>query len=128
AVTAQFSTAFSIALRLVRGQNCPQGYLDPNLWTDPDLLSVIDKVIPYPTTFDPGMPALLSCRIEITLKDGRVLSHTQAGAPGHPDHPDTRDGDIEAKFLDNVEGVLTPATARLILEHVAALEELSDVA
>ncbi|HEV3356348.1 MAG TPA: MmgE/PrpD family protein [Pseudonocardiaceae bacterium] len=127
AVTAQFSTAFSIALRLVRGENRPQEYLDPTLWTDPDLLSFVDKVIPYPTTFAPGMPALLSCRIDITLKDGRVLSRTQAGARGYPNHPDTRDSDIEAKFLDNVDGVIAPATARRIIDHVATLEELADV-
>jgi 2-methylcitrate dehydratase PrpD len=127
AVTAQFSTAFSIALRLVRGQNRPQEYLDPALWTDPDLLSVVDKVTPYPTTFAPGMPALLSCQIDITLEDGRVLSRAQAGARGYPNHPDTHDSDIEAKFLDNVDGVVAPATARRVIEHVATLEELSDV-
>jgi 2-methylcitrate dehydratase PrpD len=127
AVTAQFSTAFSIALRLVRSQNRPQEYLDPHLWTDPDLLSVVDKVTAYPTTFAPGAPALLSCRIDITLKDGRVLSRTQDGARGYPNHPDTRDSDIEAKFLDNVEGVVAPATARRIIGHVTALEELTDV-
>ena len=88
------SEAFSIALRLLHGRNRPQEYLDPALWTDADLLSVVDKVIPYPTTFAPGMPALLSCRIDITLKDGRVLSRTQAGARGYPNHPDTRDSDI----------------------------------
>lgn len=128
AVTAQFSTAFSIALRLVRGQNRPQEYLNPDLWTDPDLLAVVDKVRPYPTTFDADLPALLSCRIDVTLADGRVLSHTQGGARGYPNHPDTRDGDIEAKFLDNVDGVLAPATARRIVRHVADLEHLADVA
>jgi 2-methylcitrate dehydratase PrpD len=127
AVTAQFSTAFSIALRLVRGRNRPEEYLDPALWTDSDLLSVVDKVSAYPTTFDPGMPELLSCRIDITLRDGRVLSRTQAGARGHPGHPDSRDSDIEAKFLDNVDGVIPPETARRIVERVAALEELPDV-
>lgn len=127
AVTAQFSTAFSIALRLVRGQNRPQEYLNPDLWTDPDLLSVVDKVTPYPTTFAPDLPSLLSCRIDITLADGRILSHTQGGARGYPNHPDTRDSDIEAKFLDNIDGIIAPATARRIIEHVAALEQLSDV-
>jgi 2-methylcitrate dehydratase PrpD len=127
AVTAQFSTAFSIALRLVRGRNRPQEYLDPALWTDPDLLSVVDKVVPYPATFDAGLPELLSCRIDITLRDGRVLSRTQGGARGYPGHPDTRDSDIEAKFLDNVDGVVPPATARRIVERVATLENLDNV-
>ena len=58
AVTAQFSTAFSIALRLVRGRNRPQEYLDPALWTDPDLLSVADKM---PRTRRRSTPACRNC-------------------------------------------------------------------
>jgi 2-methylcitrate dehydratase PrpD len=127
AVTAQFSTAFSIALRLVRGQNRPQEYLNPDLWTDPDLLSVVDKVVPYPTEFAAGMPALLSCRLDITLTDGRVLSHTQGGMRGYPNHPDTRDSDIESKFLDNVDGILAATDARTIVKHVDALDRLDDL-
>jgi len=128
AVTAQFSTAFSIALRLVRGQNRPQEYLNPELWTDPDLMSVVDKITPYPTEFAPGLPALLSCRLDITLTDGRHLSHTQGGMRGYPNHPDTRDSDIETKFLDNVDGIIDTEKARQIIEHVDVLEKLDGIA
>jgi 2-methylcitrate dehydratase PrpD len=124
AVGAQFSTAFSIALRLVRGQNRPQEYMNPDLWTDPGLLSVVDKIVPYPKVFAPGLPPLLSCQLDITLKDGRVLSRTQGGARGYPNHPDTRDSDIETKFLGNVEGIISPAKARKIVERVNALDRL----
>jgi 2-methylcitrate dehydratase PrpD len=124
AVGAQFSIAFSIALRLVRGRNRPEEYMRPDLWTDPDLLSVVDKVVPYPKVFPPGVPAQLSCQLDITLNDGRVLSRAQGGARGYPDHPDTRDSDIEAKFLDNVGGIIDPAEARKIVEHVNALDRL----
>jgi 2-methylcitrate dehydratase PrpD len=127
AVSAQFSTAFSIALRLVRGQNRPREYLNPDLWTDPDLLSVVDKVVPYPTEFAPDLPTSLSCRLDITLTDGRVLSYTQGGMRGYPNHPDTRDSDVEAKFLDNVDGILTAADARKIIEQVDALDRLDNL-
>jgi len=70
------------------------------------------------------MPALLSCRLDITLTDGRVLSRTQGGMRGYPNHPDTRDSDIESKFLDNVDGILTARDARTIVEHVDALDRL----
>jgi 2-methylcitrate dehydratase PrpD len=123
AVAAQFSTAFSIALRLVRGQNRPAEYLDPVLWSDPDLLAVVDKVVAYPKVFAPDLP-LLSCQLDITLEDGRVLSHTQGGVRGYPNHPDTRDSDIEAKFLDNVDGIISAARARKIVEQVGALDRL----
>jgi 2-methylcitrate dehydratase PrpD len=127
AVAAQFSTAFSIALRLVVGQNRPGEYMNSTLWTDPDLLSVIDKVVPYPKVFAPDLPALLSCQLDITLKDGRVLSHTQGGVRGYPNHPDTRDSDIQTKFLDNVDGIISPAKARRIVEQVNALDRLDDL-
>ncbi|HEY4018004.1 MAG TPA: MmgE/PrpD family protein [Pseudonocardiaceae bacterium] len=124
AVGAQFSTAFSIALRLVLGQNRPQDYLNPDLWTDPDLLSIVDKVEPYPMEFPPDLPALLSCRLDITLTNGRVLSYTQGGMPGYPNHPDTRDSDVETKFFDNVDGVINTERAQRILKQVHTLENL----
>ncbi|MFF7602494.1 MmgE/PrpD family protein [Streptomyces mirabilis] len=127
AVSAQFSTAFSIALRLVRGQNRPEDYMNADLWTDPELVSVVDKVAPFPMVFPPGLPALLSCQLDITLNDGRVLSRTQGGARGYPNHPDSRDSDIQTKFLDNVDGIISPAQARRIVEHVEALDRVDGV-
>ncbi|MDV7214668.1 MmgE/PrpD family protein [Streptomyces prunicolor] len=126
-VSAQFSTAFSVALRLVRGHNRPEDYMDPALWTDPDLLSVVDKVVPYSMEFPPDAP-FLSCRVDIALADGRVLSHTQWGVRGHPAHPDTEDTDIETKFLDNVDGIISRPAARKIIERIKGLESLADVA
>ncbi|MHA6765007.1 hypothetical protein [Streptacidiphilus sp. PAMC 29251] len=90
-------------------------------------MSVVDLVEPYPRVFAPDLPALLSCRIDITLRDGRVLSRTQGGARGHPDHPDSRDSDIRTKFLDNCEGVISPARAREVAEQVDTLDQLGDL-
>ncbi|MEV7343523.1 MmgE/PrpD family protein [Streptomyces sp. NPDC093544] len=125
-VSAQFSTAFSVALRLVRGHNRPEDYMDPALWADPDLLSVVDKVVPYAMEFPPDAP-FLSCRVDIAPADGRVLSHTQYGVRGHPSYPDTEDADIEIKFLDNVEGVISGPAARQIIEGTNGLERLDEV-
>jgi 2-methylcitrate dehydratase PrpD len=63
AVSAQFSTAFGVALMLVHGSNTPADYLNPALWTRPDIASVIGKVMPYAHDFGPGAP-VLSARIE----------------------------------------------------------------
>jgi 2-methylcitrate dehydratase PrpD len=125
-VSAQFSTAFSVALMLVRGRNRPEDYSNPVLWIDPDLLSVVDRIVPYAHVFVPEQPTL-SCRLDITLTDGRVLSHTQRGFRGHPDNPDTDDEDVETKFLDNVDGVVEPSVAREIVELAGALDKLDDV-
>jgi 2-methylcitrate dehydratase PrpD len=96
------------------------------LWADADLLSVVDRIVPYAHAFVPEQPTL-SCRLDITLTDGRVLSHTQRGFRGHPDNPDTDDDDDETKFLDNVDGVVEPSVAREIVELAGALDKLDDV-
>jgi hypothetical protein len=84
AVSAQFSTAFGIALILVHGTNRPIDYMDSDLWSAPDIASIIDRVVPYAKDFGPGTP-ILSAQIDIALADGRVLSRLQHGFRGHPD-------------------------------------------
>jgi 2-methylcitrate dehydratase PrpD len=126
AVSAQFSTAFSVALMLVRGGNRPEDYLNPALWTDPDLLSVVDKVVPYLEVFVPEQPAL-SCQLDIELADGRVLSHRQRGFRGYPSGPDTDDGDVRIKFLDNVDRIVGAPAARKMVELAAELDSLDDL-
>jgi 2-methylcitrate dehydratase PrpD len=126
AVTAQFSTAFSVALRVVCGRNRPEDYMNPALWTDPDLLSVVDRIVPYPKVFAPDVP-LLSCQLDVTLTDDRVLSHFQRAFRGHPSHPDTSDRDVATKFLDNVDGIVKPEVGQKIIEQVAALDRLDDL-
>lgn len=125
-VSAQFSTAFSVALMLVRGGNRPEYYADPAQWTDPDLLAVVDRVVPYAHVFVPELPAL-SCRLDITLAGGRVLSHTQRGFRGHPDSPESDDRDIETKFSENTKGLVPESTAQKIVELTAALDRLDNV-
>jgi 2-methylcitrate dehydratase PrpD len=127
AVSAQFSTAFSIALMLVRGKNRPEDYTNPRLWTDPDLLSVIDTIVPYPKMFEPDQPAP-RCQLDVTLRDGRVLSHCQRGFRGHPSNPETSDRDFETKFLANVEGILSPDAARRMLKLTGEIDQLNHIA
>jgi 2-methylcitrate dehydratase PrpD len=128
AVSAQFSTAFGIALMLVHGGNTPADYLNPALWTQPDIASVIDKVAPYAHDLGPDAP-ILSARIDVAFRDGTVLSHLQHGFRGHPDTPGRSEA-VEEKFRSLVDGLIPPtATQRLItltgdLEHQPDVDEL----
>jgi 2-methylcitrate dehydratase PrpD len=125
-VSAQFSTGFGLALLLCRGAVRLADYADPQAWEDPDLLSVIDRIEPYATEFAPGWPPL-SCRMDIVLRDRRVLSHAQRGFRGHPDDPETTDALFEEKFRTNVAGLLEPAATERVIELVRHLDELSGV-
>jgi hypothetical protein len=46
AISAQFSLAFSVGLRLVKGSNALSLYMDPAMWKDPDVLEVGATVSP----------------------------------------------------------------------------------
>ncbi|WP_328603865.1 MmgE/PrpD family protein [Amycolatopsis sp. NBC_00345] len=122
AVSAQFSTAFGVGLMLVHGSNRPADYLNADLLADPGIRRVVDLVQPYEADFPPGSP-VLSARIDITLRDGRVLSHLQQGFRGHQDDPG-RAAAVEAKFRDNVIGLLPARTAGELVTTVDTLDRL----
>ena len=57
-IEAQFSLRFSLALRLLKGNNDLQHYLDPAMWSDPAMLE-IGKKIELLGRPDSGRPAAL---------------------------------------------------------------------
>jgi 2-methylcitrate dehydratase PrpD len=125
AVSAQFSTAFGIALMLVHGSNTPADYMNPALWADHDIAAVIDKVEPYAHDFGAGAP-LLSARIDITFNDGRTLSCLQHGFRGHPGNPGRSEA-VEAKFRAIVGGLVSPAAADQLVALINGLDRQPDV-
>jgi 2-methylcitrate dehydratase PrpD len=125
AISAQFSLAFSIGLLLTRGRNLPQDYLNPQLWTDPEILAAGDKVIPYAYPFEAGTPDL-SAKVDVELADGRVLSFFQSGFRGHTTHPSTMEG-ILAKYTDLTDGIVPKETATAIVDLVRQLQDVDDI-
>lgn len=125
ALSAQLSLAFSVALRLVRGRNAVQDYLDPGNWTDPSLLAVADKVICHATVFEPGAPEL-GATVSLRMADGRVLEHYQRAFRDHSSDPATSD-DLERKFHVPVDGLIERDAADEIVDFVGRLDEASDV-
>lgn len=124
-ISAQFSLAFSLALRVVRKSNDLQLYLDPALWSDPVILSVADRVRTHPIRFEPGAPEL-GATVEVVLKDGRRSEQHQRAPRGFPENP-ASDEDLRLKFRSLVDGLIPPQRARQIMRTVDALEELQDV-
>jgi 2-methylcitrate dehydratase PrpD len=71
--TAQYSVPFSLALALFRDPADPQAFLDgPN--QNPKILEICRAIElrPYGTAIAAGLNT--TCRLDVTLKDGRVLS------------------------------------------------------
>ena len=120
--TAQYSVPFSVALALFRDPGDPQAFLDgPH--QNPKILEVCRAIElrPYPTAIATGRNA--TCRVDVTLKDGRTLS------------VDKTDGDagtslaavapeVEKKFFKLTSG-LPAGRAEALLGRLKTIEDWS---
>ncbi|WP_040793507.1 MmgE/PrpD family protein [Nocardia paucivorans] len=96
---AKFSLPYVVGAGIVRGELTLAEFTDESL-RDPAIHAVADLVT---VADDPEslFPEAYSAAIEITLRDGRVLSHREAVNRGHGRRPLTP-ADIELKFEQNM--------------------------
>lgn len=75
-----------------------------------------------------GLDRPRGVELEVTLKDGRVLSEYVAVALGEPENPLPREG-LYAKFMTQVEysGMVSPQAAEQLLRLLEHLEDVPDV-
>jgi 2-methylcitrate dehydratase PrpD len=93
---------------------------------DPQVRAVKERVklIADPKLMDPTAPR--SGLVEVTLRDGRTVSHFTRHAPGTKENPlDTESVNAKARLL--MEPVLGAERTKEIIRRVNALEELDDV-
>jgi 2-methylcitrate dehydratase PrpD len=93
---------------------------------DPKVRAAKERVqlIADPKLMDPAAPR--SGRVEVTLRDGRTVSHFTRHAPGTKENPmDTERVNAKARLL--MEPVLGAAQTEGIIQRVNAAEELKDV-
>jgi 2-methylcitrate dehydratase PrpD len=119
-ISAQACLGYSLGLRLVKGGNDLDMYMDPELWRDPEVLSVADKLEAYVLN-NPDHPQM--SRVEIKLKDGRVLQGEMADARGTEDMPFSQEV-IETKFRRLAGAMLPEEQVNQIVQSVNRLEEL----
>lgn len=123
-ISAQASLGFSLGVRLVKGDNDLERYIDSTLWRDPDVLAVADKLHAYPLAV-PSSPHMT--RVEIRLKGGRVVAREQQDARGSETMPFSDDV-MEAKFR-RLAGAMLPADrVEHVVRTVARLGEISSMA
>ncbi|MFP6850449.1 MAG: MmgE/PrpD family protein [Pseudomonas sp.] len=119
-ISAQFSLAFSLALRIVKRRNDLDLYLDSQHWTDPEVLAVADKVSPYAMTFEPGASEL-GATVVVQLHSGVTLQHYVRAPRGFPDNP-ASDADLTDKFTRLVSGLISDAAVERVMATLAQLE------
>jgi 2-methylcitrate dehydratase PrpD len=124
-VSAQYNLGFSMALRVVDGNNAIQSYLDPAKWADPVIVRVSEAVVVEPLSLEPG-ESPLGARVDVVCTSGPVLSRRQQTFRGHTDDP-ARWEDLERKFRGLVARRLSTSQTDAIVKAVAELEQLSDI-
>ena len=115
-----------IAVALVKGTVSFEDSHSYEQMADPTVRAAKERVqlIADPKLMDPAAPR--SGRVEVTLRDGRGLSHFTRHAPGTMENPmDTASVNAKARLL--MEPVLGAERTEGVIRRVNALEELDDV-
>jgi hypothetical protein len=86
----------------------------------------VAQVEPYPMPIPEG-DHIFSTKVYIELKDGTTYSAYQAGFRGHPSLPATK-ADVEGKFRDNVDRLISPERADTLVAWVDSLETRDSLA
>ena len=115
-----------IAVALVDGTVSFEHSHSYDRMADPKVRAAKERVslVADPALMDPAAPR--SGLVEVTLRDGRTVSHFTRHAPGTKENPlDTESVNAKARLL--IEPVLGAERTEEIIRRVNALEELSDV-
>jgi 2-methylcitrate dehydratase PrpD len=125
-IEAQFSLRFSLALRLLEGNNDLQHYLDRAMWSDPALLEIGRKIelLADPTATGPRR---FACRMTIQLSDGREVRDALAAPKGSYKNPLSA-GELRDKFYRLGRSVLDDQRLGAIVDAVEHIEKAQSVA
>ncbi|MBW8269156.1 MmgE/PrpD family protein [Caldovatus aquaticus] len=119
----RFSVQFTAATMLVHGGVRLAAY-EPARIRDPAVRALMPRIrVEVDPECEAAFPARRSARVEIRLKDGRVLRHHQPTRKGDPDAP-LSDEDLSEKFLELSVPAVGEQPARALLAqlwHGAAL-------
>ena len=117
---------YVIAVALVEGGLSFEDSHSYERMSDPKVLAAKARVelVADPKLMDPAAPR--SGLVEVTLRDGRTVSHFTPHAPGTKENPmDTET--VNAKAQELMKPILGTERATELIRRVNALEELNDV-
>lgn len=125
-VEAQFSLRFSLALRLLLGNNDLKHYLDPVLWRNAAILDIGKKIdlLADPTAVGQRR---FACRMKIRFADGRAVEGSLASPKGSFKNPLSPE-ELREKFFSLGANALTRPQLEKIAARAAVIEELDDIA
>jgi 2-methylcitrate dehydratase PrpD len=124
--SAQFSLPFSLALRLLKHDNDLSLYMDPKLWTDPNVLALAKKVKTYKDS-NAVKDQNYNTTMEVKLVSGKRYKAFEAYPPGSPLNMVGRDV-LRDKFRKLAGAVLPEERIKKLIAAVERLERSSDAA
>ncbi|GAA5234429.1 MmgE/PrpD family protein [Verticiella sediminum] len=119
---AQMSMHYSVAVALRDGRALLEEFSDANL-RDPALQRLMQVT---DITTDPGLPRGVSCRMTVTMNDGRNWTEQVDYPKGSIQEP-MSDAEIEAKFMRLAEPVIGKSAAARLAETSQQVERCKDV-
>jgi 2-methylcitrate dehydratase PrpD len=122
---AQFSTQFSLALRLASGSNDYHAYQHAMAAgaPDPALVAIAHKVrMEWDEECQDAFPAQYMAKLTVRTRDGKTYQ-TSAFSKGSPGNPMSR-SEVEDKFISNALVVLPEPRAFELLEMLNNVERL----
>ncbi|WP_082763557.1 MmgE/PrpD family protein [Frondihabitans sp. PAMC 28766] len=119
---AQVSLPYATAVALVEGAALPAQFGD-DIINRPDLVALTQRIS---VETDPTLPKGVSCRLELTTKNGSHLTAQVDDAKGSLGNPMT-DQDLEAKFTRLAGPVVPEGKTAEIIQAVTGVRDLSGV-
>ena len=120
----RISLQYTLAEALYTGALGRNAYAPESL-RHPEILGLARRVRYHVDPAFPG-PGRFRGAVQVTLKDGRVISDTQEHNRGSAENPMTA-GELRAKFDENAGGILSPAARERLAESIDGLERIDDV-
>jgi 2-methylcitrate dehydratase PrpD len=113
----RFSTQFTVATMLLHG-GVRLAAFEPARLADPAIRALMPRItVALDAECAAAFPSKRSAKVEIRLKDGRVLNRHQHTRKGDPDAP-LSDQDLSDKFLELTSDAIGAAQAKALLAQL----------
>jgi len=119
---AKFSVYYTLAAALVRGR-CGFAELESEALQDPEILALADRVS-YEADVESAFPRYFSGGVVIRMKNGETYTHVERINRGAGERALTGE-EIESKFLENAELVMSRDRAKSIRDRVLNMDQFA---
>jgi 2-methylcitrate dehydratase PrpD len=125
-IQGKFSMNYLLARAIIDGRIGLHIFTDETV-RNPDVVKLAERVEMH---LDPNLkgrdPGGRPCRVTIRLRSGEVYSREAQHAKGSPGVPISQ-AELESKFMECAQEVLSESTAQRALEYIGRIERLEDV-